>query len=869
MLRISRPLARLAAAALALAVFVTAAPAGTTALESVSPLKRLQVEQLRRKPMKKLAGLRKRHAALREQARLMKKRGLAGLRQQGNRWTTIPPDEDARLGRRAAPAPAGSREGAAPLAAAAPPAPNVRVNDPSGDFAGEGQCETSIAVWGNYMVAAWNDSKGFRDATGQTQGWATSTDGGETWTDQGTLPVPVSPAGWKWTSDPVVIVNPNTGAFYYAGLGDANSAVNGVGVLKGRFTGTAFEWTNRSAARTANYASAFLDKEWIALDPANGKVYLTYTNFTAGLDRIEIQSADSALASWTSPLRISEADEDGYVQGSRPIVGPGGTVYVTYYAIGLVDADYVRICRSTNGGSTFTTPTDAVSFFANWGTGAPGFNRDSPIPNFPSIAVDRSGGPHDGRLYLSWGECLNWYDDTANAGASGAKSEAEPNETAAAGTPITPGNLVRGVLSSSGDFDYFRVTLAAGQTFMVFADSTSPSVTLSLRMFAADGTTRLAWTTAAGPDVAAGYAPGWIWTAPANGTYTLRVASQVGTGGYRLRTGFAAKGAERGSDQRDVFVSWSDNSGVSWSTPVRVDTAPVGLDGWLPEVTVGPDGRVWCAWYDWRDAPAAASGGESHVYLARSEDGGATWTQLGATSDTLSNWTACDSYIAPNQGDYLALHASATKLAVCWSDARGGTPDAYVSVWTTAATARTVALVSATAAPGRADLEWLVSPAAGFRAALERSTGGAGAWTVLDSLDADGAGRVAYSDTSVEPGTTYDYRLSWLENGAVVIRGEVTLLVPSGLALALRGVQPNPTDGLNSVLSFTLPYAENAEVEVFDLTGRLVESRRLEGYSAASHVIPFPLWSSARSGVYLVRLTQRGKSATTRVSIVR
>jgi len=867
MLRLSRPLARLAAAALALAVLATGAGAAPAGLESVSPLKRLQVEQLRRKPMKKLAGLKKRHRALREQARVMKKRGLAALREPGNRWTVLAPDEDARAGRPAAPA--ALREGAAPLAVSAPPAPNVRVNDPADDFAGEGQCETSIAAWGEYMVAAWNDSKGFRDATGQTQGWATSTDGGETWTDQGTLPVPATPAGWKWTSDPVVIVNPNTGAFYYAGLGDANNAVNGVGVLKGRFSGASFTWTNRSAARTAGYATAFLDKEWIALDPANGKVYLTYTNFTAGLDRIEIQSADSSLAAWTSPLRVSETGEDGYVQASRPIVGPGGTVYVTYYAIGLVDVDYLRVCRSTNGGASFTTPVNAVSFFSNWGTGAPGFNRDSPIPNFPSIAVDRSSGPHAGRLYLSWGECLNWYDDTANAGTGGAKSEVEPNETAATGTPITAGQLVRGVLASSGDFDHFRVTLAAGQTFMVFADSAASVATLSLRMFAADGVTRLAWTTAAGSDVAAGYAPGWIWTAPASGTYSLRVASQAGTGGYRLRTGLAAKGAERGSDQRDVFVSWSDNGGTAWSTPVRVDTAPVGHDGWLPEVTVGPDGRVWCAWYDWRDAPAAASGGESHVYLARSGDGGATWAQLGAASDTLSNWTACNSYIAPNQGDYLALHATDTKLAVCWSDARGGTPDTYVSVWPTAVVSRTVTLVAAAAAPGEVRLEWLASPAAGYRAGLQRTIAGANAWAVLDSLDADGAGRVTYTDTAVEPGTTYTYRLGSLEGSAEVFRGEVTVLVPSGLALALRGVQPNPTDGASATLSFTLPYAESAEVEVFDLTGRLVESRRLEGYAAASHVVPFPLWPSARSGVYLVRLTQRGQSSTSRVSIVR
>jgi len=208
-------------------------------------------------------------------------------------------------------------------------------------------------------------------------------------------------------------------------------------------------------------------------------------------------------------------------------------------------------------------------------------------------------------------------------------------------------------------------------------------------------------------------------------------------------------------------------------------------------------------------------------------------------------------------------------LAVCWSDARGGTPDAYVATLPLGASGTTVTLVSATAVPGRVDLDWSVSPSAGFRAALQRSITGADAWSVLDSLDADGEGHVTYADTVVAPGTTYTYRLGVLENGTEYFRGQVTVLVPSGLALALRGVYPNPTDGSSAFLSFTLPLAEPATVDVFDLSGRLVDSRRLTGYAAASHVVPFALWPSARSGVYLVRITQRGRSLTSRLSIVR
>ena len=49
------------------------------------------------------------------------------------------------------------------------------------------------------------------------------------------------------------------------------------------------------------------------------------------------------------------------------------------------------------GGATFGAAHDAVSFFANYGTGSPGFNRPLGI-EFPSLAVDRSGHLHDGRI---------------------------------------------------------------------------------------------------------------------------------------------------------------------------------------------------------------------------------------------------------------------------------------------------------------------------------------------------------------------------------------------------------------------------------------------------------------------------------------
>ena len=93
-------------------------------------------------------------------------------------------------------------------------------------------------------------------------------------------------------------------------------------MLKGRFVGTSFSWGTLSVPRTVSNSSDFLDKEWIAVDPATGKVCLTYSEFAGGLSQIEFQYADSALATWSVPLQVSLPVEDSFVQGSRPASAP-------------------------------------------------------------------------------------------------------------------------------------------------------------------------------------------------------------------------------------------------------------------------------------------------------------------------------------------------------------------------------------------------------------------------------------------------------------------------------------------------------------------------------------------------------------------
>ena len=614
---------------------------------------------------------------LRRLARRLRASGKSSLRTPGVHARPEAGDEDSRGAEALSRSP---RKGASPSAARLMTSlgTNVRCNNPAADGAYDGQCETAITRWNNYMVAAWNDGTGFTDGTYQTQGWATSTDGGATWVDQGKFPLPAGYASWVWASDPVLAVNPTTGAFYYAGLADATTSLSATGVIKGRFTGTSFAWGPASVVRTVPVTTDALDKEWLAVDPADGRAYLTYTHFTSAGNEIDFQWADSSLAAWSTYQRISLASESGWVQGSRPAVGPGGATYVVYYLIGATDSDFFRFARSANRGGSFSAPDTAVSFYSNWATGAPGFNRATGI-QYPSIAVDRSGGAHDGRIYLAWNESLDWYDDIPALGAGTSKSEVEPNDVAAQATPTSVGQVLRGSLSSTSDLDYYKITLAAGQSLLAAVDSLSAAQTVTLRMFATDGATRLTYITAAAADVVL-YGPAvFLYTAPAAGDYYLRVAAASGTGSYRVKTGPATRTTERGRDQRDVFTTCSDNAGVTWSTPARVNNDPVGYDDWLPEVAVTPTGQAACVWYDWRDASAWTSGGESSIYLATSSNGGVSWWEQGSVTNVGTAWTNVITNIIPNEGDYMSLFADAQGYAVAWSDGRNGNPDTYMA----------------------------------------------------------------------------------------------------------------------------------------------------------------------------------------------
>jgi len=637
-----------------------------------------------------------------------------------------------------------------------------------------------------------------------------------------------------------------------------------VSVVRGTFSGNTFTWDTPHIAGQKSVFNGFLDKCWMVADSSSGNVYVTYTDFVSlpeGNGIVFQRSVDGGTT-WSSPVQLSPGSASRLVQGSRPAVGPDGRLYVVWKEIGPTDVDFFRIRISTDGGLNFQSQGTIASHYDNFGSGAPGFNRERGI-TYPAIAVDRSFGPNRGRVYVAWNESTNWYDSVSGLGTSGTVSEVEPNDTIAGAVGFTPGNELAGS-APAGDVDVFAFAATRGLTYVFYCDD-PPSTPYRTRIVCADRTTRLA--TAGDADVG-GNPSVLVWTAPTTDTYYFGMINLGNNGGtYTIQTGIDPSGPERGRDARDIIVASSAN-GTSWSVPVRVNDDPPYFDNWLPEVAVDAFGTVWTSWFDWRDA-LAMCGGASHVYLARSENAGTSWNSLGPASDVQTDWTAVSSNIIPNQGDYVGLFANDRTVIPVWTDGRRGNPDivaAPLRLYQTQISVQGVVVDT-----NHVQVTWRATklglPASVTVGVYRRF--GAAAWDSVATISSNASGTLVYDDTDITAGVGYQYRLRLAEGGVSRFVGYTAAFAPLPIApdVSLGSPYPNPTPR-NILVPLTLTGTDPATLKLFDVTGREVRSLQIGWLGAGNHVVNLAEGAALRPGLYVVKFEQGGLSLTRRVTVV-
>ncbi len=313
-----------------------------------------------------------------------------------------------------------------PLDGTSVAAPDVTVNL---DTAGAPQNETTLAVDPNNhnrVVAAANDyvTRTWPCFVGGTpcsrlgdgySGTYYSNDGGAHWccvssdpSHLGTLIPGVDHlAGGQYDAggDPAVAFD-SRGHVYYAGLGfDRTAPPNTVAVNKGTFDASGkLTWGPPTFINPTTSPAIFNDKEWIAADshpasPFRDRVYVTWTRFifnpqNGAFVQSPIFFAFSTDGGETFSDPVSIVGNVHFDQGSRPVVGSDGTVFVFFEgATRLAMFSSTYMVKSTDGGISWSRPV-AIAPLVDIISPA---NTVFRVNSLPAAAISP-----DGDLFVAW-----------------------------------------------------------------------------------------------------------------------------------------------------------------------------------------------------------------------------------------------------------------------------------------------------------------------------------------------------------------------------------------------------------------------------------------------------------------------------------
>jgi hypothetical protein len=289
----------------------------------------------------------------------------------------------------------------------APPLPlsgfkNIKI-DSSTTFIGP--CEPSICI---------NPTNPDNIVAGSVLHWVyVSNDGGKTWSKD----ILKSSSGVY--GDPV-IRSDFKGNIYYSHLSNPTGKawqdeefLDRIVIQKSENGGKT--WNDGSFTRPNNPKDQ--DKQWMAVDPNDNTLYMTWTEFDKydskdpkDKSRILFTKSTDRGESWTDPLPISQKegnclDGDQTTEGAVPAVSHDGNLYVAWCYDEKIYFD-----KSLDQGETWLSEDVVVSDQpGGWDYKIPGITRCN---GMTITEVDQSNGPHQGTIYINWSDQRNGENDT-------------------------------------------------------------------------------------------------------------------------------------------------------------------------------------------------------------------------------------------------------------------------------------------------------------------------------------------------------------------------------------------------------------------------------------------------------------------------
>jgi len=333
-------------------------------------------------------------------------------------------------------------------------------------------------------------------------------------------------------------------------------------------------------------------------------------------------------ATWTFP---------GVLQNNQfrsdPVLASDGNGIFYYSSLSALDS--VEVFRSLDGGMTWLGPVDAFGGDKQW-----------------MIADDRASGLGAGNLYQIWNvqfTCCppNDFTRSIDGGLSFQ-------------SPIAAPTMKWGTMDTGPDGTLYLAGSNLGQSSHVFGRSTNaknPGVTPFFDASSAidlGGTTSFSLT----PNPAGLLGQVWIAADP----------SQFG------RVFILASVNPPGTDPLDVNFIRSDDNGVNWTEPIRINDDPASGNEfqWFGTISVAPNGRIDVIWLDTRNGSADNF---SQLFYSTSWDSGDNWSRnlaLGPIFDSHDGWP-----IQNKMGDYFHMISDVDGADLAYAATYNGGQDVY------------------------------------------------------------------------------------------------------------------------------------------------------------------------------------------------
>jgi hypothetical protein len=278
------------------------------------------------------------------------------------------------------------------------------------------------------------------------------------------------------------------------------------------------------------------------------------------------------------------------------------------------------------------------------------------------LAADMTASPFSGSVYMTWTEF-----DRYGSADPGDSSRVLFSRSTDRGETWTPPVRIsdRGGDCIDDDNTVEGAVPAVGPEGQIYVSWSGP---LGI-MFDRSGDGGTTW----GTDIPVSDHPGgWAFDVP--GIYRCNglpvTVCDTGSSGFRGRVYILWGDQRYGLEDSDVWIASSDDGGATWGSPRKVNDDLTGRHQFFPWITIDPrSGFLYVVFYDRRES----AGNATDVYLARSTDGGATF----------SNMRISESSFVPVHtiffGDYTGIAARDGRVYPIWMRMDGTT----LSIWTT------------------------------------------------------------------------------------------------------------------------------------------------------------------------------------------